>query len=98
MFLALLNMAEVQVNCFVAPYATGKQNGQKGSITFSLQALAIWSLPQPLRLFGSEPVSQPYADFLNTPNSSDQATDLSSSFEVNRTEVTVMTAPGSVLM
>lgn len=70
-FFTLLNMAEIQINCCVAPYATGKQNSQKRSITFFLRALAIGSLPQRLRLFGGEPVSYPYTDFLNASNPAD---------------------------
>jgi len=38
--LALLNMAEIQLNCLMASYATREQQCQKRSITFFLQALA----------------------------------------------------------
>jgi hypothetical protein len=38
MFFMLLNVADVQLNCLMAPEATGKQHRQKCSITFFLQA------------------------------------------------------------
>gem|GEM_PF-4516737 len=41
---------------YISP-ATRKQDGQKCSITFFLQALAVGNLPQPLRLFSGEPIS-----------------------------------------
>src|SRR5215831_15523346 len=70
-FFTLLNVAEVQLNCLMARQATRKQDGQKCSIALFLQALTAGSLPQALRLFGGEPVSEPHADLLDALHSSD---------------------------
>jgi len=56
-FFTLLNVAEVQLNCLMAPQPTRKQHGQKCSIPFLLQPFTAGSLPQLLRLLCGEPVS-----------------------------------------
>lgn len=45
-FLMLLDVAEVQLNCFVATHAASQQHGQEGTITLFFQAFAAWSLPK----------------------------------------------------
>ena len=56
-FLTLLNVGEIQVNCFMASYATRKAIRPEGHDHVFPSGARRWSLPQRLRLFGSEPVS-----------------------------------------
>lgn len=55
--LALLHMAEIQVNCLMPAQTAGEQQGQECAITLFLQAIAIGRLPLGLRLFRCKPVS-----------------------------------------
>ena len=75
MLFALLKVADSQAGEFVATESTCKQEGKQRPITFALQPLLVWRLLTYLRLFGSQPVSEPDAQLLyalDTPYSRSQ--------------------------
>ena len=61
---ALLQVAESQLGELVATESTGQQKGKQRPITFALQPLAVWCLPECLPLFGGQPVAEPDAQLL----------------------------------
>ena len=72
---ALLQVAESQRGELMATESAGQQEGKQRPITFALQALAIWCLPECMRLLGGQPVAEPDAKLLYTldpPNSRSQ--------------------------
>jgi len=72
---ALLQVAESQFRELMATESTGQQKGKQRAITFALQALAVWRLPECMRLFGGQPVAEPDAELLyalDPPNSRSQ--------------------------
>ena len=48
-----------------APESTGQQEGKQCPITFALELLAVWCLPECLPLFGGQPVAKPHSELLN---------------------------------
>jgi hypothetical protein len=64
MRLTLLEVADSQLGKLMTTESARQQEGKQRPITFSLQALAIWCLPECVRLFGGQPVAEPDAKFL----------------------------------
>lgn len=72
MLFPLLQVREVQLNgFFMPPQTAGEQHSQKSAVTFALQSLTIGRLPEGFALFGCQPVSQAYTDFLDALHSPD---------------------------
>lgn len=63
---ALLQVIESQLGELVATESTCNQEGKQRPITFALEPLPVWCLPQSLPLFCRQPVAQPDAEFLHT--------------------------------
>jgi hypothetical protein len=63
---ALLQVAESQLGEFMPTEAAGQQDGRQRPITFALQSLPVWRLPECLRLFRGQPVAGSDAQFLDT--------------------------------
>ena len=61
---ALLQVAESQLGEFMATESTGQQEGKQRPITFALEPLAVWCLPERLPLLGGQPVAEPDAQLL----------------------------------
>ncbi len=73
---SLLKVADSQTGEFVATESAGEQYGKQRPITFALDLLAVWCLPECLTLFGAQPVTKPQAQFLyalDSPYSRSQA-------------------------
>jgi hypothetical protein len=68
----LLEMADSEAGEFVATSAC-QQNSKQCPITFALDLLVVWCLPESLRLVGRQPVAQPKAQFLYALDASDSA-------------------------
>ena len=62
---ALLEVADSQLGEFVATESTGQQYRKQCPITFALELLAVWCLPERLPLFGAQPVAEPDAQLLH---------------------------------
>ena len=61
---ALLQVAESQLGELMATNSAGQQEGKQRPITFALQPLAVWCLPECVPLFGGQPVAEPDTQLL----------------------------------
>jgi hypothetical protein len=43
---------------FMAAETAGQQDGEQSPITFALQSLPVWCLPECMPLFGGQPVAE----------------------------------------
>ena len=71
MFLALLQMREVQISQFTPPQTTAEQNGEDRPIPFALESVVGWRLPKPPSLVSSKPISKPHTQLLHAFDASD---------------------------
>jgi hypothetical protein len=62
---ALLQVAESQLGEFMPTESAGQQDGKQRAITFALQPLPVWRLPECLPLFRGQPVAESDAQFLD---------------------------------
>jgi hypothetical protein len=69
----LLEMADSEAGEFVATKSACQQNSKQCPITFALNLLVVWCLPESLRLVGRQPVAQPKAQFLYALDASDSS-------------------------
>jgi hypothetical protein len=59
-FLAPLQVREIQISQFAPPQTTAKQNRQDRPIPFAFKSVVGWRLPQPTSLVSGEPISKPH--------------------------------------
>lgn len=71
MLFSLLQVGEIQLHSFMPPQTASEQHSQKGTVPFALQSLGIGTLPEGFALFGRQPVSQSYSEFLDAFHSPD---------------------------
>ncbi len=62
---ALLQVAESQPGELMATESARQQDGKQSPITFALQSLPVWRLPQCLPLGGGQPVAKSDAQLLD---------------------------------
>jgi hypothetical protein len=62
----LLNVAEFKVHCFVPAQAAGEQYGEECTISFALEGITVRCIPEPLRLFRSQPIPKTNTDLLDS--------------------------------
>jgi hypothetical protein len=59
-FLAPLQVREIQISQFAPSQTTAKQNRQDRPIPFAFKSVLGWRLPQPTSLVSGEPISKPH--------------------------------------
>jgi len=64
--IAQCSSAKLQVHRFVSPDPACEQDSQPCAIAFAPQLIDLRRMPQPLRLFGREPIAKPDIEFLDT--------------------------------
>ena len=71
MFLALLQMRELQIGQFAAPESAAKQDGENCPVPFTFERVRVRNLPESAGFFNCEPVSKPHAQLLGPFHASD---------------------------
>jgi hypothetical protein len=63
-FLSLLQVFDSEIHGLVSPQSASQQKSQKRTVTFAFHLGVVRTLPQRARLLCRQPVSHPYAIFL----------------------------------
>ena len=71
MFLALLQMREVQISQFAAAESAAQQHGENRAVPLSFERVRGRRLPEATAFLGREPVPKPHTQLLGTLHTSD---------------------------
>jgi len=76
MFLALLQMGELQICQFAAPKSAAEQDGENCPVPFTFERIRVKCLPESASLFSCEPISNPHTQLLGPFHPSDAGGEL----------------------
>jgi hypothetical protein len=84
MFLAALQVREIQISQFVPPQTTAEQNSQNCAIPFAFEIDVAGRLPKPTSLVGGKPISKPDTQLLYAFETADTGSKLRAKEAVGR--------------